>query len=72
MPDIKTAFRINKKAIVQTDLKETFTEHDICAKTASDAEDVETVAKLRGHLNAATTEKTYRRLPNQVIPLKQK
>ncbi len=39
-----------RKALEKTELKESFTEHDLCAKTASDVETVEEAAKLRGAL----------------------
>lgn len=61
--------RAMKKAIEKTSLTERFHEHDICAKTSSDIETTEQAAKLRGHLNTATTEKVYRRKPQQIMPL---
>lgn len=60
------------KALKLTELSERFTEHDITAKTASDAETLEQAAKLRGHLDKATTQKTYRRKAETVLPLKRK
>lgn len=62
--------RSMKKALEETKLEVSFTEHDICAKTASDVETVEQAAKLRGHLNTNTTNKVYRRKPETVISLK--
>lgn len=62
--------RSMRKALAKTELQKKFTEHDICAKTASDAETLEQAAKLRGHLDKATTHKTYRRKPETVVPLK--
>mgnify|MGYP003638632521 FL=1 len=62
--------RAMKKALKQTSLETSFTEHDICAKTASDVDTVEQAAKLRGHLNTNTTDKVYRRKPETVISLK--
>jgi len=59
-----------KKALAETKLKVRFTEHDICAKTASDLETTAEAQKLRGHLNIQTTETVYRRKPQKVIPLK--
>ena len=64
--------RTMAKALEKTDLQERFTEHDLCAKTASDVETVEHAAQLRGHLQTSTTEKVYRRKPNRVIPLNRK
>ncbi len=62
--------RAIKKALAETALEERFTEHDICAKTASDVADVDHAAQLRGHINKATTEKTCRRKATVVLPLK--
>ena len=59
-----------KKALKTTDLTERFTEHDLCAKTASDVEELAHAAQLRQHTNPATTEKIYRRKPKVVVPLK--
>jgi hypothetical protein len=61
--------RTMAKALKETALEIRFTEHDLCAKTASDVETVEQAAQLRGHLQTSTTEKVYRRKPNRVIPL---
>ena len=61
--------RTMTKALEKTDLQKRFTEHDLCAKTASDVEELTHAAQLRGHLNTSTTEKVYRRKPNRVIPL---
>lgn len=58
------------RALANTKLAERFTEHDLCAKTASDAESDEEAARLRGHLNTATTAKVYRRKPVVVMPHK--
>lgn len=62
--------RSMKRALENTDLKTNFTEHDICAKTASDVDTLEEAAKLRGHLNKSTTDTTYRRKPEKVIPFR--
>jgi len=58
------------KALKTTDLSERFTEHDLCAKTASDVEELEHAAQLRQHTNTQTTERVYRRKPKVVVPLK--
>jgi integrase len=47
-----------------------FTEHDLRAKTASDAEDLARAQELLTHSSAAMTEKTYRRKAAKVRPLK--
>ncbi len=59
-----------RKALETTELSERFTEHDLCAKTASDVEELGHAAQLRQHTNTATTERVYRRKPKVVIPLK--
>ena len=59
-----------KKALETTELSERFTEHDLCAKTASDVEELGHAAQLRQHTNPQTTEKVYRRKPKIVVPLK--
>lgn len=62
--------RSMKKALAETDLKKKFTEHDICAKTASDTETLEDAAKLRRHINKATTDAVYRRKPEKMTPFR--
>jgi integrase len=46
-----------------------FTEHDIRAKSGSDAESVEEARKLLGHADSQVTEQHYRRKPVRVKPL---
>ena len=67
-----TGQRTMKAALQMTDLKARFTKHDLGAKSASDVETNEQAAQLRGHLNVATTVKTYSRKPQTVVPLKGK
>lgn len=62
--------RAMRKALEETELEESFTEHDLCSKTASDVETVEEAARLRGHTNTRTTEENYRVKPNVVVPHK--
>ena len=70
IPGFRTIWqRTMAKALKETALKIRFTEHDLCAKTASDVEELTHAAQLRGHLNSSTTEKVYRRKPTLVIPL---
>ncbi len=64
--------RAMQKALKDTKLQVKFTEHDLCAKTASDVETLEQAANMRGHLNKTTTDKVYRRKPNIVLPLTKK
>jgi len=51
-------------------LRERFTTHDIRAKSASDANDLERAQDLLGHANNKVTREHYRRLPELVKPLK--
>lgn len=57
--------RYMKKALEQTKLSESFTEHDIRAKVASDSDDDEQARKRLGHKSITTTRKVYRRKPEQ-------
>jgi hypothetical protein len=61
--------RTMKKALATTSLAERFTEHDLKAKTASDAENAEQASKLLQHHNTLTTKRIYRRKPEPVVPL---
>lgn len=60
--------RFMKKAIKVTELNERFTEHDLRAKTASDAGGDESARKLMGHTTLSTTRRVYRRKADIVIP----
>ena len=51
-------------------LGERFTTHDIRAKSASDANDLERTQDLLGHASNKVTRERYRRLPEHVKPLK--
>lgn len=51
-------------------LRERFTTHDIRAKSASDASDLQRAQDLLGHANNKVTREHYRRLPELVKPLK--
>lgn len=58
------------KLIKQTTVTERFTEHDLRAKAASDAETLDQAQALLAHANPATTERIYRRKKVTVKPLK--
>tara|TARA_B100001093_G_scaffold460594_1_gene474523 strand:+ start:299 stop:589 length:291 start_codon:yes stop_codon:yes gene_type:complete len=65
--------RTMKKAPATTSLSERFTEHDLKAKTASDAENAENAenaAQLLQHSSVSTTQKIYIRKPQIVLPFK--
>lgn len=54
----------------ETKVKEHFTEHDMRAKCASDAETLEHAQALLAHADGKVTEKIYRRRPERVKPLR--
>lgn len=62
--------RFMKRLLVETNIKVRFTEHDLRAKVASDAENLERARMLLGHENSATTNKIYRRRAEKVRPTK--
>lgn len=62
--------RYMKRCLKETGLKERFTEHDIRAKTGSDAESVEWAQKLLTHADSKITQRVYRRKPERVRPLR--
>jgi hypothetical protein len=51
-------------------ITERFTEHDIRAKTGSDAEGLDHASRLLTHSNSKTTEQHYRRKTPIVKPLR--
>ena len=61
--------RYMDRALVETKLKQRFTEHDLRAKCASDAESLEHARALLSHADARTTQAVYRRKPERVQPL---
>jgi integrase len=52
----------------ETDVAERFTEHDLRAKCASNAETLEHARALLAHADARTTQAIYRRKPERVAP----
>ncbi|MDA0780637.1 MAG: tyrosine-type recombinase/integrase [Rickettsiales bacterium] len=60
--------RFMKRLIVETDVNETFTEHDLRAKAASDLETDERAQELLGHSNVLLTKKVYRRKLVTIMP----
>jgi integrase len=54
----------------ETKLKEDFTEHDLRAKCASDAETLEHAQALMAHADGKVTKRIYRRKPERVKPLR--
>lgn len=62
--------RFMARALEETQIKERFTEHDLRAKCASDAESTKRAQELLSHTNARITERVYRRKPKTIKPLK--
>ena len=56
------------KVIKETGVTERFTEHDLRAKCASDAESLERARELLAHTDAQTTRRIYRRKGERVTP----
>ena len=54
----------------ETKVEERFTEHDLRAKCASDAETLEHARQLLSHADGKITERVYRRKPEFVKPLR--
>lgn len=62
--------RFMDRLIADTKVNERFTEHDIRAKCASDAETLEHARALLAHADSRTTDRIYRRKPERVKPLR--
>lgn len=62
--------RFMDRVLAETKLEEKFTEHDLRAKCASDAESLEHARALLAHADGRTTERVYRRKPERVKPLR--
>lgn len=59
-----------ERVLKETKVKEHFTEHDLRAKCASDAETLEHAQALLAHADGKVTERIYRRKPERVRPLR--
>ena len=59
-----------KKAIKQTDLAVSLTEHDLRAKVGSDQDSLELARQLLNHTSATRTKKAYRKNGAMVSPSK--
>ncbi len=62
--------RFMDRVLAETKVTERFTEHDMRAKCASDAESLEHAQRLLAHGDSATTNRIYRRKPERVKPIK--
>ena len=62
--------RFIRRVLDKTEVQERFTEHDLRAKCASDAESLERACELLAHADTGTTRRFYRRRPERIRPLK--
>lgn len=62
--------RFMKRILKETKVTERFTEHDLRAKCASDAETLEHARQLLAHADSNITQRVYRRAPERVRPLR--
>jgi integrase len=62
--------RFMGRLIKDTKITERFTEHDLGAKRASDAETLGRAQQLLGHADSKITERVYRRKPEIIRPLR--
>lgn len=62
--------RFMTRVLEETKVKERFTEHDLRAKCASDAESLEHARALLSHADGRLTERVYRRKAEKVKPLR--
>lgn len=62
--------RFMARVIEETKVKEPFTEHDLRAKVASDAQTLEHARALLAHADSRTTDRIYRRKAERVSPLR--
>jgi integrase len=62
--------RFMTRLLKETKIKERFTEHDLRAKCASDAESLGRAQQLLGHADSKITERIYRRKPETIRPLR--
>ena len=58
------------RVLEETKVVEVFTEHDLRAKCASDAETLEHARSLLAHADSRVTDRIYRRKPERVKPLR--
>jgi len=61
--------RFSARVLTETKVEINFTEHDLRAKCASDAETLEHARALLSHADARTTDKIYRRKPEKIASL---
>lgn len=61
--------KARREGLITADKTKRFTDHDLRAKTASDALDLEAARRLMGHTDANVTKRIYRRRGEVVQPL---
>ena len=62
--------RFMKRLLDETKITERFTSHDLRAKAASDAKDLEHARALLSHADSKITNRVYRRKPEMVRPIR--
>lgn len=62
--------RFMARVLSETKVSERFTEHDLRAKCASDAESLERAQQLLAHTDSKVTQSVYRRKPERIMPSK--
>lgn len=60
--------RFMARVLTETKVTEKFTEHDLRAKCASDADTLERAQELLAHADSRTTKRIYRRKPDRIAP----
>lgn len=60
--------RFMTRVLKETAVTERFTEHDLRAKVASDAESLERARQLLAHADSKITQRVYRRKPERIKP----
>lgn len=61
--------RFMDRVLIETKVKERFTDHDLRAKAGSDAETLDEARALLSHASSTTTQRVYRRKAEKVRPL---
>jgi integrase len=62
--------RFMDRVLIETKVKERFTAHDLRAKAASDADNLEHARSLLTHVDSKITQRIYRRKPEVVRPIR--
>lgn len=64
--------RFMVRLLSETKVTETFTDHDLRAKAASDADSLEHARALLAHVDSKTTNRIYRRKAEKAVPISYK